>query len=59
MTINKIEKDNGLYVEDDESQCTVMDFDLRYEGKKPIKLVDENRSFVTYVALLLLYHQIN
>lgn len=45
MTINKIEKDNGLYVEDDESQCTVMDFDLRYEGKKPIKLVDENRSF--------------
>ncbi|MCC3869742.1 hypothetical protein [Terrisporobacter mayombei] len=45
MTINKIEKDNGLCVGDDESQCTVMDFDLRYEGKKPIKLVNENRSF--------------
>ena len=45
MTINKIEKDNGACVGEDESQCTVMDFDLRYEGKKPIKLVDENRSF--------------
>ncbi|WP_018592833.1 DUF3185 family protein [Terrisporobacter glycolicus] len=45
MTINKIEKDNGSCVGDDESQCTIMDFDLRYEGKKPLKLVNENRSF--------------
>lgn len=45
MTINKIEKDNGSCVGDDESQCTVMNFDLRYEGEKQIKLVNESRSF--------------
>ena len=45
MTINKIDKDNGSCVGDDDTQCTVMDFDLRYEGKKPIKLIGEDRSF--------------
>lgn len=45
MTINNIEKDNGSYVDDDEFSCTIMDFDLRYEGNKPIKLIDENISF--------------
>lgn len=37
MTINKIEKDD--------SEATLMYFDLRYEGDKPINLVDENNSF--------------
>ena len=37
MTINKIEKDD--------SKATMMYFDLRYEGDKPINLVDENNSF--------------
>ncbi|MBO3443858.1 hypothetical protein [Clostridium sp. CCUG 7971] len=37
MTINKIEKD--------EDSCTVMDFNLRYEGNQSIKLIDEGRSF--------------
>lgn len=45
MTVNKIEKDNGECVGDNDTQCTVMDFDLRYEGKMPIKLIDEERSF--------------
>lgn len=37
MTINKIEKDDY--------EATLMYFDLRYEGDKPINLVDENNSF--------------
>ena len=45
MTINNIEKDNGSCVNDNEFSCTIMSFDLRYEGDKPIKLIDENRSF--------------
>lgn len=45
MTINKIEKDNGSCVDNDDLTCTVMYFDLRYEGDKPINLIDESRSF--------------
>lgn len=45
MSINKIEKDNGSCVGSDETICTVMYFDLRYEGDKQINLVDGKRSF--------------
>lgn len=46
MTINKIEKDNGSCVGGSDSTiCTVMYFNLRYEGDKPINLIDKSRSF--------------
>jgi hypothetical protein len=45
MTINKIEKDKGSCVGNDDVSCTVMYFDLRYEGDKPINLIDESTSF--------------